>query len=622
MADNNEGKGMRIFNSEMMLLSARSSGYKDAAMALGELIDNSLQAGATKVDVLVSEKNQKAGSSRRRMWQVQEIAVLDNGCGMDPILQQRALRFGDGEHHNDSSGMGKFGLGLPQASISQAKRVDVWAWQNGIKSAKHTYIDLTNSEWMVGGKILPADDKQIPKTWIEQSGKTVGKSGTLVVWSVLDKLHWRKASSIYAHSEFLVGRMYRNWLTSHNKGKSDATIRLVSFHIDEAEDRDTWVFSANDPLYLLPKSAGMKSSTKRKILFEPWGEPIVKTYQITDDKGEERVENVEIKFSLAPKELREPHSTGEAGSLDYGKHAKKNIGVSIVRAGRELELDSRFGVTKDPRNRWWGAQIEFGPGMDEIFGVTNSKQRAENLSDASNKDWEDESDTETNETAVQTKKRLKDENYPFYICLDVATTVANNINKMMRTIEKSRTSSKSGRKKRHVDSPERKGTEATKQRKEETGKEGDSDPEEELSKEERMEKLKEFLENAQLDQGEIQETIGDIVDAGLKYSFAHAHMDNSSFFSVDGVAGAIVITLNTGHAAYNELFDTLGADTSGKTPQELNQMLLKANSAVLLMLIAWARLEDEASSNAKIRYKDNRDDWGRITRDFLLFGKE
>ncbi|SVC54014.1 uncharacterized protein METZ01_LOCUS306868, partial [marine metagenome] len=126
---------MPMFNAEMMVESARFSGYKDAAMALGELIDNSLQAGATKVDVLVAEKQNRVGS--RRVWQAHEIAVLDNGCGMDPKLLQRALRFGDGEHHKESDGMGKFGLGLPQASISQAKRIDVWSWTDGIGSAKH-----------------------------------------------------------------------------------------------------------------------------------------------------------------------------------------------------------------------------------------------------------------------------------------------------------------------------------------------------------------------------------------------------------------------------------------------------------------------------------------------------
>ena len=193
-------------------------------------------------------------------------------------------------------------------------------------------------------------------------------------------------------------------------------------------------------------------------------------------------------------------------------------------------------------------------------------------------------------------------------------------NKMMEMIAKTPTSPKKKSKKRHADSPERKGTEATKVRKEE-GHEGESDPEEEeLSKDERMERLKEFLEKIEADNP--SESLGDITDTGLKYTFAHAYLDNDAFFTVDGIAGAIVITLNRAHAAYNDLFDTLQVDTSDKTPQELNQMLLKANSSLLLMLIAWSRLEDESSGGAKIRIKDIRNDWGRMSRDFLLFGKE
>jgi len=621
MGDDGDGidaEEMPMFNAEMMVESARFSGYKDAAMALGELIDNSLQAGATKVDVLVAEKQNRVGS--RRVWQAHEIAVLDNGCGMDPKLLQRALRFGDGEHHKESDGMGKFGLGLPQASISQAQRIDVWSWTDGIKSAKHAYIDIADKAWKKKGNILPADDQNMPKRWIQESGRIKGKTGTLVVWSILDRLTWTKASTIYTNSDFLVGRMYRHWMTTDNKeGRSKAKIRLVSFDYDGKEDRDKWWYKPNDPMYRLSRSSGMKSTTKRKVRFDTWGETITKTYHFENENGETVEEEVKIRFTMASKDLREPFEGTDAGSLDYGKHAKKNIGVSIVRADRELELDSRFGVSKDPRNRWWGAEISFGPGMDVVFGVSNSKQHAENLSGVANKDWDDFS--EGNETWLQTKERLEEEDYPLFCCLDVATTVTNNINKMMTTIGKTRTSSKSGRK-RHADSPERKGTEATKKRKVETGKEGDSDPEEELTKIERMKKLRKFLEEAELDKDSIEEAIGDILDTGLKYSFAHTHMNDDAFFSVDGIAGAIVITLNSGHAAYNELFETLGADTKDKTPQELNQLLLKANAAVLLMLIAWSRLEDEAQGNSKIRYKDTRNDWGRITRDFLLFGKD
>ena len=91
--------------------------------------------------------------------------------------------------------------------------------------------------------------------------------------------------------------------------------------------------------------------------FEPYGVPIVKTYDVHHEDGTTTQESVTIRFSLSPKTLREPYNGTDAGKLDYGKHAKDNIGVSIVRAGRELELSQGFNISKDPRNRWWGLRL-------------------------------------------------------------------------------------------------------------------------------------------------------------------------------------------------------------------------------------------------------------------------
>ena len=137
--------------------------------------------------------------------------------------------------------------------------------------------------------------------------------------------------------------MYRNRLTTDNpEGKQKALIRLVSFDNSGREERDSWVYKPNDPMYMLSRSSGMKSTTKRNVMFQQGGEPIELEYVVpltkkTED-GEEYIvqqdEKVTLKFSLAPKELREPHNGTDAGNLDYGKHAKKNVGVSIMRAGR------------------------------------------------------------------------------------------------------------------------------------------------------------------------------------------------------------------------------------------------------------------------------------------------
>ena len=607
-------EGRSMVNPSQWVDSARDNGYKNAAMALGELIDNSLQAGASNVEVLVGEQLTKI--NKRNMWQVKEIGILDNGVGMDADLLERSLVFGESNNRLDSDGMGKFGVGLPQASISQAQRVDVWSWTDG-GAPKHVFIDLSDPEWVKVAKIRPADDTPLPPHLTPRSGIFGGSSGTLVLWSKLDRLTWAKASSLYENAQHLVGRMYRHWLTAPAGASPKATISLKAFDKDGREDRSEWAFKANDPLYLLPGSAGMETTTGRTVLFERWGEPFSKSYDVPQPDGSTTRANVDFFFSLATKatQLREPLNGIDAGKLDYGQHAKHNQGVSIVRADRELDLETKF-ITKDPRNRWWGASIAFSPAFDAVFGVTNNKQRAEKLSELAQKDWEDF--VEGNETPLQAKERLQDEDPGLFIALDVVTTLQKHLAKMLQQIQKNSTASKSGRT-RHAESPEVVGTGATKRRQED-GKTGTSDEEESSTADERKEKLTKFLNDIGADDSD--GTIGDLVDHNLKYSFAHAPLDSDAFFTVEPIAGKIVITLNKSHVAHGELFDTLQQDTSNMTPQQLQQQILKANAALMLMFIAWSRYEDESSERQKLMLKDTRSDWGRMARDFLLFGKE
>ena len=154
------------------------------------------------------------------------------------------------------------------------------------------------------------------------------------------------------------------------------------------------------------------------------------------------------------------------------------------------------------------------------------------------------------------------------ICLSGSIQGEQEVSIAMKLI--GRPPGKSKGKKRHEDSPERRGTEATKERIEDTGRKTENDEvEEELTKEEKMEKIQSFLENLEIDAGSVEETLGEIIASGLKYSINHAHMDNDAFFTVDSVGGAILITLNRNHVAFNELFSSLETDTKDATPQQL-----------------------------------------------------
>ncbi|MDS0223457.1 ATP-binding protein [Haloarcula sp. S1AR25-5A] len=603
-------------SGSQFLESIRSSGYKNVARALAELVDNSIQAGASDVDILVSEK--EVTPNKYTVNRVNEIAVLDDGEGMDSDLLRRALRLGDGTHFDDQSGIGKFGVGLPQASVSQAKRIDVWTWQNDIENAYHTYIDLDDEEWVKNMSIpKPEQDVEIPQKW-KDTTSFPKDSGTLVVWSHVDRVNWKQGKTIYKNSEDLIGRMYRNWIHTDTE-QPDASISLKIYNEETKEVDQTWKFQPNDPLYLMENTNVDLPEGVPDPMFEQMGEKIERKYQVTKPGEGTTEETVTLTFSICKPETRQRVDGTPAGAASHGKHAKDNMGLSIVREGRELLLD-RSWTTKDPRNRWWGAQIEFGRRMDDIFGVTNNKQGADRLVEVANSDWEDYA--EEGETTAETRERLKSEDFQTYVCLDLRQKIDEVIGELATKVEEIGEynvddTEDNDEDNRHEGTPERVGTAVTEERKEQ-GQTGESDEEEELSENEKEEEIQTRLEEQGLDERTIEEVKGDVVDYGLKFSFVEKPLASSQIFSVEPTAGSIIIGVNKDHLAYEELFSSLEfEDEEEFDEEEATEKLEAANMALKLLLEAWARMEDEESGETKHQLKDIRNDWGRVAREFL-----
>ena len=120
-----------IIPQHLSIDAMRSSGYKDSAYAIAELIDNSIQAGEgldrpVGVEVIcIDRAGYETSGGRRRL---NAVAVYDNAAGMSADTLRRALQFGVGTHRDAANqhGIGKFGMGLPNSSISQCRRLEVW----------------------------------------------------------------------------------------------------------------------------------------------------------------------------------------------------------------------------------------------------------------------------------------------------------------------------------------------------------------------------------------------------------------------------------------------------------------------------------------------------------------
>src|SRR5690242_518113 len=115
-------EAMPIINERRFILATRDTGYRSTAAAIAELVDNAVQAGSTIVRIFVDQIG--VGSEREV-----SLSVLDNGCGMDGKTLAVSMQFAGSSRFNDRSGLGRFGMGLPNSSVSQARRVDVHTWQ-------------------------------------------------------------------------------------------------------------------------------------------------------------------------------------------------------------------------------------------------------------------------------------------------------------------------------------------------------------------------------------------------------------------------------------------------------------------------------------------------------------
>lgn len=152
----------------------------------------------------------------------------------------------------------------------------------------------------------------------------------------------------------------------------------------------------------------------------------------------------------------------------------------------------------------------------------------------------------------------------------------------------------------------------------EEGHRGASDRDETLPPEQRQAAIERTLIDEGVAETAARELAASTVSDGLKYVFAEADLETTAFFSVKPRGGALVITLNTNHPAYDHLVEVLERTEAISDPNRLQDRLNRAADGLKLLLSAWARYEDE-QPDGKLRTQaaDARTDWGCMARRFL-----
>lgn len=321
---------------DKFILSTRDSGYKSTSSALAELVDNALQASAHTVRISIEATDAMSGSDIR-------IQVADDGVGMDKTTLVQAMRFGGSGRYNDRSGLGRFGMGLPNASLGQARRVSVYTWQSSA-SVLTTYLDVDE---IATGQVVEVPDPVRTKA-VDGIDRVDMTRGTTVVWERCDRLDNRRPSTLVKRLGASLGRTFRYFLLQGVKIEiNGVTLKPV------------------DPLYLERRAV----YSGARPFQSTW---TCEVYANPQDASSE-IGKVEVVFSELPVDAWFDLSNDQKRDLGIANGA----GISIVRAGREVDYGWFFMGAKRRENYddWWRCEVRFDPVLDEAFGITHTKQQ-------------------------------------------------------------------------------------------------------------------------------------------------------------------------------------------------------------------------------------------------------
>ncbi len=162
--------------------------------AIADLVDNSIDAKATAIDVqVVFGPYGKPG-----------VSIADNGCGMDLEGLVNATRWG-GVAVDDAARLGRFGLGLKTASYSFCRRLTLVSTPGGGVQEMFATSDLDviqeENEWLVEGGEMTPDQSDAFDEARDVLAELVGDRpdrGTLVIWDKVDRLLVRRHGGEYA----------------------------------------------------------------------------------------------------------------------------------------------------------------------------------------------------------------------------------------------------------------------------------------------------------------------------------------------------------------------------------------------------------------------------------------
>jgi len=329
-----------IPSAKRLIRSLRDIGY-EFVDAVADIVDNSVEAQATIISINLKFEGEDS-----------YLTIADNGVGMASKDTQEALRFGSNRAYEDSDDLGRYGLGLKTASLSQCERLTISARRGEERARINSYCwDLGHIERTNRWEILKIESDQIKDEVWQHLHET---TGTVVTWERLGRLlgykypsgeYARKQAEHMAESLKLhLGMVFHRFLSGEIHGK-----RIAIYVNDER------VISWD------PFSRGEKHTQKLEPILIPlsFGEGIY---------------NVKLEpYILPPLSL---YSSTRAHLKASGPEKwNKQQGLYIYRSNRIIQAGGWSGLrTSDEHTKLVRMAVLIPSQLDELFQVNVAKK--------------------------------------------------------------------------------------------------------------------------------------------------------------------------------------------------------------------------------------------------------
>ncbi len=323
--------------AEVLMNSMRAIGYSFES-AVADVIDNSISAHASLIEV-------KFPLDPSLCY----VAICDDGCGMNHKELFDAMKYGSelkGKKRAEDD-LGRFGLGLKAASLSQCRRLTVVSKKDNEVSA---YIwDLDIIEEKKGWYMIECKAKDIPNL-LFSSFLNEKSSGTVVIWEYFDLIE-KSTGNVYSELSKYADRTAEYLsLIFHRFLNKDAG-ENVSIKVNN------YTLLGLDPFLENNK----KTNIRRRI-----------EIPIPDAEGVERIVIVQPFVLPFQKDLSIEDKRLSGGIENY----RSKQGFYVYRNRRLIIWGTWFGRHRDELTKYARVRVDIPNTLDDIWGIDIKKQNA------------------------------------------------------------------------------------------------------------------------------------------------------------------------------------------------------------------------------------------------------